>query len=148
MSCIKRLKAKVENYVSSTFQNEVERKQRRVGRDGEIFVYTLRDFKSMECVFIHVPRAAGTSICQALFGHSAGGHVETIEKDFAAICWRLDEDADLSMMNATPDDRPPLGAYYDSDAVIQRVQEIYRSDFERFGYSRNVRRAGADRGGE
>lgn len=244
MKCISKLKARIWNHINNSFQNEIERKRRRVGINGRIYIYTLRDFKSTKCVFIHVPRAAGTSICHALFGHSAGGHrtareytrifgekfssyyrfsfvrnpyarlvsayeylkrgghpawpknrifgnevigayenfqsfvmewlrpektqwplphfypqthflllddqlavdflghVETIEEDFAAVCRHLDEDADLPTMNTTPVDCPPLKAYYDSDAVIQRVQEVYQSDFERFGYSRNVRRAG------
>jgi hypothetical protein len=244
MNFIVKLKAKVKNHIGNAFQDEVERKRRRVGRDGEVYVYTLRDFKSMGCVFIHVPRAAGMSICQALFGHSAGGHrtareynhifgekfssyyrfsfvrnpyarlvsayeylsrgghpawpknrafgdeiigahenfqsfvvewlrpektqwplphfypqthflmlddqlavdflghVETIGEDFASVCRHLNEDADLPAMNTTPDDRPPLRAYYNSDTIIQRVQEVYQLDFERLGYSRDIRRAG------
>lgn len=244
MRYISKLKAKIKNYFSSSLRDEVDRKRRRVGIDGGMYVYTLRDFRSMECVFIHVPRAAGTSICQALFGHGAGGHrtareynrifgekfssyyrfsfvrnpytrlvsayeylrrgghpawpknrafgdeiigahenfqsfvvewlrpektqwplphfypqthflmlddqlavdflghVETIEEDFATVCQHLDEDVDLRATNETPGDRAPLGAYYNSDAVIQRVQEVYQLDFERLGYSRDVRRAG------
>lgn len=67
------------------------------------------------------------------------GRVETIEEDFTAVYQHLDRDADLPTMNATPGGGPPLTAYYDSDAVIQRVQEVYWSDFDRLGYSRDVR---------
>jgi hypothetical protein len=74
------------------------------------------------------------------------GHVETIETDFAAVCRHLDKDADLPKMNATPDARPPLGAYYGSDVVIKRVQEVYQSDFERLGYSPHVEETQAPKG--
>jgi hypothetical protein len=253
MRCINRLKAKVRNHISNVLQDEVERKRRRVGSDGEMYVYTLRDFKSVGCVFIHVPRAAGTSICQALFGHSAGGHrtaqeyrcifgkeflsyyrfsfvrnpyarlvsayeylrrgghpawpknrtfgdevigayenfqsfvvewlrpektqwplphfypqthflvlddqlavdflghVETIETDFAAVCDHLGKKEELPEVNAMPGERSPLASYYDSDAVRRRVQEVYRSDFETLGYSRDVGKAGGpprDQSGE
>lgn len=244
MKRISKAIAKVKNYIDLVFSSEVERRRRKVGDDGNVYVYTLRDFECKKCVFIHVPRTAGTSICQALFGHSAAGHktvreythifgdkfasyyrfsfvrnpytrlvsvyeylkrgghpawpenqtfgdevigaydsfrcfvmqwlrpgktewplphfypqthflllddqlavdflghVETIEEDFVTVCKHLDEDTDLPTMNATSGDRPPLGAYYDSDAVIQRVQEVYQSDFERLGYFKDVRRAG------
>ena len=235
---------KIKNYIDAvTSRTERERKIRRRGWDGTTYVYTLRDFERQECIFVHVPRAAGTSICQALFGHNAGGHktvreyesifgetfwdyftfsfvrnpyarlvstyeylrkgghpawpsnrefgeqvigaydgfgsfvlqwlrpektewplphfypqthfltldgelavdyvghVETIEEDFAAVCDRLGEVPELPEVNKTPGERAPLVSYYDADAVIQRVQEVYDADFEHFGYLRNVEEA-------
>jgi hypothetical protein len=235
---------KIKNYIDAvTSRTERERKIRRRGWDGTTYVYTLRGFERQECIFVHVPRAAGTSICQALFGHNAGGHktvreyerifgetfwdyftfsfvrnpyarlvstyeylrkgghpawpsnrefgeqvigaydgfgsfvlqwlrpektewplphfypqthfltlggelavdyvghVETIEEDFAAVCDRLGEAPELLEVNKTPGERAPLAFYYDADAVIQRVQEVYDADFEHFGYLRNVEEA-------
>lgn len=36
--------------------------------------YSLKPFDSLKCIFIHVPKAAGVSVCRALFGGLAGGH--------------------------------------------------------------------------
>ncbi|MFB6271834.1 MAG: sulfotransferase family 2 domain-containing protein [Salinibacter sp.] len=69
------------------------------------------------------------------------GHVETIEEDFATVCDHFGVEASLPQANATPGECDPLGGYYDSEVVMQRVQEVYRSDFERFGYSRDVPQA-------
>jgi Sulfotransferase family. len=71
------------------------------------------------------------------------GHVETIEDDFSTLCDFLGETAELSKRNATSGTRAPVAAYYESDAVVRRVQEVYRSDFERFGYVRDVESAEA-----
>ena len=36
--------------------------------------YCLRPFDELNCIFIHIPKAAGISICRALFGNLGGGH--------------------------------------------------------------------------
>ena len=41
--------------------------------------YCLRPFDDLNCIFIHIPKAAGISICRALFGNLGGGHT-TIRK--------------------------------------------------------------------
>ncbi|PSQ60856.1 MAG: hypothetical protein BRD27_03880, partial [Bacteroidetes bacterium QH_10_64_19] len=244
----------LRNYVSKLASDtEKDRIVWRDGEDGRTYKYTLRDFEARECIFVHVPRAAGTSVSRALFGHSAGGHktvreyerifgdafwtyytfsfvrnpyvrlvsayeylrrgghpafprnrefgeevlgaydgfpsfvlqwlrpdkaewplphfypqthflklegevavdfvghVETIEADFATVCDHLGETPELPEVNRTPGGRAPLSSYYDSDAVRRRVQEVYRSDFETLGYSRDVGKAGApprDQSGE
>lgn len=68
----------------SFFRNYREKKaewnqvEERKGADGKVYTYTLRSFVEKECVFIAVPRAASSSICQCVFGHMAGGH-KTVE---------------------------------------------------------------------
>src|SRR6056297_899843 len=37
--------------------------------------YCLRAFDELDCLFIHVPKAAGISWCRSLFGNLAGGHL-------------------------------------------------------------------------
>ncbi len=37
--------------------------------------YTLRGFDEQNCIFIHVPKCAGVSVTNALFGNYAGGHL-------------------------------------------------------------------------
>lgn len=39
-----------------------------------VYGYSLRDFDTLGCIFIHIPRTAGVSIARSLFGHLAGGH--------------------------------------------------------------------------
>ena len=41
--------------------------------------YSLGPFDELNCIFIHIPKAAGISICHALFGNLGGGHT-TISK--------------------------------------------------------------------
>jgi len=41
--------------------------------------YCLSPFDELNCIFIHIPKAAGISICRALFGNLGGGHT-TISK--------------------------------------------------------------------
>lgn len=36
--------------------------------------YSLRGFDALRCVFVHVPKAGGMSVNQALFGNRGGGH--------------------------------------------------------------------------
>jgi len=35
---------------------------------------SLRDFDREKCIFIHIPKTAGTSVNKALFGNRGGGH--------------------------------------------------------------------------
>jgi hypothetical protein len=39
-------------------------------RDG----YTYKPYDEHRCIFVHIPKAAGMSICRSLFGNLAGGH--------------------------------------------------------------------------
>jgi hypothetical protein len=36
--------------------------------------YSLKPFKDNKCIFVHIPKAAGISVCKALFSNLAGGH--------------------------------------------------------------------------
>lgn len=36
--------------------------------------YSYKPFDDNECIFVHIPKTAGVSICQSLFGNLAGGH--------------------------------------------------------------------------
>jgi len=48
---------------------EIQRLRRTVV-DG----YSLRDFDVLGCIFVHIPRTAGVSVANSLFGNLAGGH--------------------------------------------------------------------------
>jgi chondroitin 4-sulfotransferase 11 len=62
------------------------------------------------------------------------GRVERIEADFATVCDRLGIQAQLGRLNPTSEKHGTLGDYYASDAVEQRVRDLYARDFELFGY--------------
>lgn len=223
-------------------QNKAEWSQveGREGTDGKTYTYTLRSFVEKECVFIAVPRAASSSICQCVFGHMAGGHktaekyqrvfgpwfrwwfvftfvrnpytrlvsaydylrkgghpawpkdkrfgeeviasyngfdefvlqwlrpeksafeaihlypqthfleidgqlsvdfigsVEAIEKNYEQLLGEIEDADPLPKRNEAPGERRPPEAFYTSDKVIRRVQEVYSSDFEQLGYSLDV----------
>lgn len=36
--------------------------------------YTLRSFDKYQCIFVHIPKAAGVSVLNSLFGNLGGGH--------------------------------------------------------------------------
>lgn len=227
--------------------NELTKKRnrefKRKGIDGLEYKYTLRDFYENNCIFVHIPRAAGNSISNSLFGHCGGGHksirdyrkifgpwfhfyykftfvrnpfarlvsaydylkkgghpawpsnrrfakqviasytgfsefvlqwlrpdrsdfplphfypqtffleldgeltvdfigsVESIKKDFDIVCRELGKGNSLHRENEAPGERKPLSAFYTKDSVIRRVQEVYKSDFGKLGYPRNLERA-------
>ncbi|SHI07703.1 Sulfotransferase family protein [Desulfofustis glycolicus DSM 9705] len=45
--------------------------------------YTYRSFLDLKCLFIHIPKAAGISVCTSLFSHLGGGHNRL--KDYQVI---------------------------------------------------------------
>ena len=40
--------------------------------------YSYKPFDQHECIFVHIPKAAGVSICRALFGNLAGSHTKMV----------------------------------------------------------------------
>jgi hypothetical protein len=54
-------------------RKEVSRVDRRGGR-GKNYTYTLNGFEKKKCIFVHVPRAAGSSVSEAIYGNLGGGH--------------------------------------------------------------------------
>jgi len=36
--------------------------------------YTFSSFDDLRCIFVHIPKTAGVSVCRALFGNLAGAH--------------------------------------------------------------------------
>lgn len=36
--------------------------------------YSFEPFERLRCIFVHIPKAAGMSVCRSLFGNLAGGH--------------------------------------------------------------------------
>ena len=40
--------------------------------------YSYKSFDQYQCIFVHIPKAAGVSVCRTLFGNLGGGH-STIE---------------------------------------------------------------------
>ena len=57
---------------------------------GQKHLYSLKDFEKQRCIYIHIPKAAGISVAQALFGHNAGGHKTAKEhrKIFGRRYWQ------------------------------------------------------------
>ncbi len=51
-------------------------KQRTIDTDSG---YSYKPFIQNQCIFVHIPKAAGVSVCRALFHNLAGGH-ESIKK--------------------------------------------------------------------
>jgi len=45
-----------------------------VRKNGKKYVYTIKDFEEKNCIFVHIPRAAGSSVSEAVFGNLGGGH--------------------------------------------------------------------------
>lgn len=41
--------------------------------------YSLRGFDELKCIFVHIPKCAGVSVCRSLFGNLGGGH-KTLEE--------------------------------------------------------------------
>jgi hypothetical protein len=37
--------------------------------------YSYKSFDEYQCIFVHIPKTAGVSVCQSLFGNLAGSHV-------------------------------------------------------------------------
>lgn len=64
----------------SHWKNSEKFKQLRNGGGN----YSLEGFDRHECIYVHIPKAAGISINQALFGNYGGGHktVRTYKKIF------------------------------------------------------------------
>ena len=50
--------------------NRLQYKRRVETEDG----YTYKPYDDFQCIFVHIPKTAGMSICQSLFGNLAGGH--------------------------------------------------------------------------
>ncbi|MDA0349736.1 MAG: sulfotransferase family 2 domain-containing protein [Verrucomicrobia bacterium] len=46
-----------------------------VGEDGR----SLKPFDQHQCILVHIPKTAGVSVCQSLFGNLAGSHKTLIE---------------------------------------------------------------------
>jgi hypothetical protein len=56
-----------------------QKKRQIETRDG----YSYKPFDDLKCIFIHIPKCAGVSICKALFDNLAGGH--TTVRDYQII---------------------------------------------------------------
>ena len=50
--------------------NNLQNRRTIVTNDG----YSYIPFDRHMCIFVHIPKTAGVSICRALFGNLAGGH--------------------------------------------------------------------------
>ena len=61
----------------------------RPAETGPEYRYTLRDFDRLDCIFVHVPKAAGISLATALFGHLGGGH-RTVREYRRIFGWDFD----------------------------------------------------------
>jgi hypothetical protein len=70
----------------SHWKNRSEFKQLRK-KTGD---YSLKGFDELECIFVHIPKAAGISVNIALFGNYGGGHqtVRGYKRIFGPIVYR------------------------------------------------------------
>ena len=50
------------------------RKLRALRREVSPAGYTLKSFDAHHCIFVHIPKCAGVSVCQSLFGNHGAGH--------------------------------------------------------------------------
>jgi hypothetical protein len=221
------------------YQKEINKVDKKEGNQKE-YTYTIKNYKKNRCIFVHIPRAAGSSISSAIFRNSGGGHrtvetyrtifgrkfwsyykfsfirnpytrlvsayeylesgghpawpsnqmfhrevlesydgfsdfvlnwlrpdrsgwpvphfrpqvdflklgseipldfigcVEKVEEDFNSISEKLGIDRKLPRKNETPKDKKPIKKYFTSRKVKEKVDEFYREDFERLGYSRRI----------
>lgn len=71
---LKRLNFK---YTHNTQYQACQERRRRVTATS----YSYKPFDDKKCIFVHVPKCAGVSVCNALFGNLAGGHT-TLEEYF------------------------------------------------------------------
>jgi hypothetical protein len=46
---------------------------------GNFTGFSLTEFDKHRCIFVHIPKCAGTSICGSLFGYIVGGHLSIME---------------------------------------------------------------------
>lgn len=60
--------------------------RQQVSSDG----YSLKPYDDLQCIFIHIPKTAGISVCQAFFGCLGGGHLaaRTYQVIFGAECYK------------------------------------------------------------
>lgn len=54
-----------------TRQEQYKALRQQVSSDG----YSLKPYDDLHCIFIHIPKTAGISVCQAFFGCLGGGHL-------------------------------------------------------------------------
>jgi chondroitin 4-sulfotransferase 11 len=62
------------------------------------------------------------------------GRYENLAADFNVIAARLGVNTQLRHLNRTPVEDAGITAHYVNDAVVRRVQDVYRRDFELLGY--------------
>jgi hypothetical protein len=47
-------------------------KKRELATDAD---YSFKPFDDYKCIFVHIPKCAGISVCKSLFGNLGGGHL-------------------------------------------------------------------------
>ena len=62
------------------------------------------------------------------------GRYENLAADFEVVRKRLGVETRLKHLNRTPVEDLAIAAHYANDAVVRRVQDVYRKDFELLGY--------------
>lgn len=69
-----RLPHKLRRNLYSIFRrdkfNNLQHERAQISQTG----YTLKSFDEHKCIFIHIPKAAGVSVCKSLFGNLCAGH--------------------------------------------------------------------------
>lgn len=53
--------------------NKIFQKMRM--KDADTNEYSLKPYDEYKCIFIHIPKCAGVSLCKSLFGNLAGSHL-------------------------------------------------------------------------
>ena len=62
--------------IFKVFQPSIYRKLQNLRNTPSLETYSLLPFEENQCIFIHIPKCAGISVCQSLFGCLAGGHID------------------------------------------------------------------------
>jgi len=80
---------KVVDFAESQLSHWKNRKQSRELRTRD-YVYSLKGFDELECIFIHIPKSAGVSVNRELFGNLGGAHrsVRTYKRVFGPATFK------------------------------------------------------------
>lgn len=70
-----------QRYVAARKIRQLKKLRHRTTAGG----YTLQGFDRHRCIFVHIPKCAGESVCQSLFGNHGAGHypLTTFRKVFS-----------------------------------------------------------------
>lgn len=80
---------KVADFAESQLSHWKNIQQFRELRNRD-YIYSLKGFDELECIFIHIPKSAGVSVNRELFGNLGGAHrsVRTYKRVFGPVTFK------------------------------------------------------------